>query len=450
MKKNILLLFLFLSALTLTAQEIQVPMDLKGEVEFIDNKLEKKLNLFSEYEGLKEAWLFQSSDSTYVLDITYHSGDKLLKVRKLMTENETMNFREKVTAAIRQQAPEIELNQEGRTRLLTWTTAVGLGYYGWAVPTMLDVNEGKAFTGLYMLSSGAGFFIPYSMTKNRKISDADAVMSIYGQTRGIAHGLSLAFLMDENAGTELQLGMGILAGIAEGIAGYKWSDRMQMTEGKASLISAMGDFGLGIGAGTAHFTGLLNDDNSRILSSSLLFGSAAGIASGVMLSKSHFYTQGDAFVLRDAGVLGAYVAFAGAVVADPSDDKVYSAMATLGSIGGIAIGHKLAKENDFTTGQGIFVGLSELAGGLIGLGTGYLLSPGSEGDEKLIVTTSALGAIGGFALMTNRYSKKVRVKDKAYSLNVNLNPFGIMELAKGNVNSTHKIQAPVFSASLRF
>ncbi len=66
-------LFLFLAGLFFwfseicTAQEVLVAIDEQGKIELIDSQLEKKLNLFQEYENFKEARLFKVSDSAYVL-----------------------------------------------------------------------------------------------------------------------------------------------------------------------------------------------------------------------------------------------------------------------------------------------------------------------------------------------------------------------------------------------
>ena len=289
--KTVLIAIAFLSALTLKAQEIQVSFDEEGKVEFIDAKLEKKLGFFPEYNGLKEVRLFQISDTIYVLEILYQPEDKLLKIRKPLSQEQVQDFRKKVTASIQQQAPETVINQEGRTKLLISTSIVSLGYYGWTVPTVLEVDDGKTFVGLYMLTSGAGFFIPFAATKNMRITDAHATISIYGQTRGIGYGVLLTKLIDENASTQAVLGLGMLTSVAEGIGGYVWADRTQMTDGTASTIGAMGDFGIGIGLGTAHITGLFDDYNVRKLSASILLGSAAGIASGVLLAKNQSYTS---------------------------------------------------------------------------------------------------------------------------------------------------------------
>ncbi|MBT3209591.1 MAG: hypothetical protein HN704_06490 [Bacteroidetes bacterium] len=448
--KILLFAIVFLAAFTIKAQEIQVSMDEEGKVELIDSKLEKKIRLFSEYKGMIEARLFQSSDTTYVLEILYQPADKLLKIRKPLLQEQVQDFRKMVTASIQQQAPEIAINQEGRTKLLISTSIHSLGYYGWTVPNVLQIENNKAFVGLYMLTSGAGFYIPFALTKKIRVTDADASLSIYGQSRGIGHGVFLTLLFDENASEQAVLAMGMLASLAEGIGGYVWADRTKMTAGSASAIGVMGDFGIVIGLGTAHITGFFDDFNVSKLSASILLGSAAGITSGVLLAGNQSYTKGDAYVLRSAGTLGAYVSLTAAIIAEPNNEKSYTAALTFGSIGGIAIGHALTKGHDFTTGQGVLISLSELAGGLIGLGTGYLISSDSDDSYKLFITTSALGAVGGFALMTNYYSKKAHVETKDFALNFNINPHGLLGLAKGNKYNINKMPMPVFSAILSF
>ncbi|MDP4267335.1 MAG: hypothetical protein Q8880_07870 [Bacteroidota bacterium] len=448
--KKILMIISFFSALSLKAQEIQVPMDVEGKVNYIDYKLEKKLELFSEYKGFKEARLFQIPDSSFVMEILYQQQDKQVKKREPLSKVQVEELRKKITDRIRQQAPEIIINQEGRTKLLVNTTLVSLAYYGWVIPKVLGVNDNKGQVGLYMLTSGAGFFLPFFITKNSSVTDAEATMSDYGQTRGIIHGMLLSKIINDNADINTFLGFGMAASIAEGFAGYAWAQNSKMSAGTASTIGVTGDFGLGIGAGLAHVSGLLNDYSDGKLFTSMLLGTAAGIATGSVISKNNIYTKGDAYVLRSAGLLGAYVSLTTFIIAEPNDPKFYSGGATLGALGGLLLGHYMAKENDFTTGQGVLISLSEIAGGLIGLGTGYLISGNpEESNGKLIFGSSALGAIAGFALMSSFYSiRNKKAEEKKTSFNFNINPQVLFGYLPGN--RSYNMQIPVFSASLRF
>ncbi len=450
MRNFLFIVFIFLSAVRTEAQEIQAPLDEEGKLEIIDSKLENKLGLFREYKGLKEVKLFQNSDTSFVLEVLYQPENEILKIRKPLSQKEVQDLRRQVTASLQEQAPEILLDQEGRTRLLVGTSLVSLGFYGWTIPYILEVREPSVSAGINMLTGGAGFFIPYAALRNTRTTEADATMCIYGQTRGILHGASLRLFIDEEATTRQVLGTGMLISLAEGIGGYIWADRTQMTDGTASAIGAAGDFGMGVGLGTAHFTGLLDDLNARRITASMLAGSAAGIGAGVSLAKNQSYTRGDAVVLRGAGILGAYVTLVPVLIANPENAKTYSGAATLGSIGGIAIGHRLAKGNNFTTEQGIQICLAEVAGGLVGLGTGYLFSHDTDESYKFLAVTSALGAVGGFALMASIYSKKEQVENKAYSVDFNINPYGILGLSKDNMQKINQMSLPAFSARIRF
>ncbi len=451
MKKLLITTVILLSVVSIRAQETMVHIDEEGKLDFIDAKLEKKLGLFSEYKGLKEVRLYQISDSGFVLEILYQPESKLLKVRKPLTREQVQELRKKVSERISLLAPETVINQDGRTKLLVSTSLVSLGYYGWTIPTIMRIDDSRAFVGLYMLGSGAGFFVPFMATRKSRVTDADATLSVYGQTRGILHGICLSHIIHKYPDDELLHGMGILFSIAEGLGGYYWADRTRMSAGRASAIGALGDFGIAVGMGTAHFTGWLEDDRTdQRLPASLFLGSVAGIASGAMVSRNNDYSRGDAIMLRGAGVLGAAIPAAVAYMTEPDNKKVYTAVSTIGLMGGIYVGHILAKKNEFTTSQGVMIGLSEAAGSLIGLGTGYLFSSDSDNEDKVIIGSSAFGALAGFAIMTANYARKGRITEKNHAFNLDINPNGLLGLVRANKQSPVRGSVSLFNASLRF
>ena len=148
-----------------SAQEVQIPVDEDGKIGYIDAKLENKLKLFSEYSNFREARLFQISDTLFVLEISYKLQGRFLKNRIYYSKEETKSFLQKVTERIIQKEPQVVLDQEGRTKLIASTMTLSMGYYGWAIPTALDVDDEKLAVALYMLTSGAGFYIPFSVTQ---------------------------------------------------------------------------------------------------------------------------------------------------------------------------------------------------------------------------------------------------------------------------------------------
>lgn len=446
-KKWFIALLIFTTQ-ALHAQELEVPVDSALKVAYIDAAMEKKLRMFDEYSGFIEARLFLMPDSNYTLEVRYMPADRLMVFRKIMQENEVKAFRNMVTSKILAEAPGALINQEGRIHLLMATSAMGLAYYGWALPTASQVWDEKAFLGIYMLTGAAGFVGPYFLTKNRTVTHADATMSTYGMTRGVLHGILVANLLNPDAEIEPMLTYGIAASILEGGVGYLWSRKRDMESGRASLICGIGDFGFATAMGLSHVTGYFDAYNSSKLAVAGLGGSALGLAAGALLSSRTQYSSGDAIVSRTAGLLGSWLGFAGTIIAEPAGEKVVSGIATLGAIGGLALSHYMADRRDYSSGQGIMISLSTVSGGLLGLGTGYLITTGSREITKTAVAMSVAGSMAGFYLMQRYYALK-RGQHKEQALKVSLNPGALAGVVPGMRHIGSGKQSLV-SASLKF
>jgi len=408
------------------AQEIQVAFDNDGKINDIDLKAEQTLNLFPNYPNFKKALLFQVTDSTFVLEIYYRKNQKIYKVRKPFNAQEVMELRQKVTKRFKVNKPKVVLDQEGRTKLIGGCLSLSLFYYGWAIPSALDVNDGKLAVGLYMLTGGAGYFLPFYTTRNMRVSDAAATLFLYGGTRGIAHGIILSYLLSDDPG-RASLAAGIGVSLAEAFVGFHWANTSDMSAGTAEVIGTGGDFGLGLGFGTS----VLLDSKRVGSTASLLLGSGVGLVAGKMLSESQDYSRGDAQVLKGSGLLGAYLPLALVDMANPDNVRIYAAASMVGSVLGLGRGQKLVKGKDFSTGQGYLIELSGFAGGLLGLGVAYLISPEDEFNSTLFLSSSALGATGGFWLMYHYYAPKAETVSQTGNWNLSIRPEGLLALTMG-------------------
>jgi len=434
------------------SQETQVPLDEGGRVAAIDKAIEAQLGLFPEYEGFEEARLFESSDSTYSLEIIFRAEDKLQKVSRPLSRDEVLTLRARVTAAIRARAPETGLDQSGRSAFLIGTALLSLGYYGWAAPYVLHIDDGRAFGGVYMLTSGLGFFGPFLLTRTRSVTDGEATLSLYGATRGVVHGWCVSALAaGEDREARDTITLGVITSLSEYAAGFIAADRTGMSAGTAEAISAVGDFGLGLGWGTAY---VADQEGERIKAGAMLAGSGVGLLSGGLLSRTQRYTRGDAYVLRAAGTLGAYLALAGsASVTD--DDKVAVASSMAGALGGLGAGHHLLRGKDFTTGQGVLVNLSQVAGGLFAAGLVFIAGVDTDPVWPYMVSSSA-GALTGFLLTYHSLGDKARTHGRSSStLRLDISPEGLLALAKtrsaNHRNGTSAGQAmPVVKLQYRF
>jgi hypothetical protein len=429
------------AALGAHAQETQVPFDQSGKVMLVDKALESRLGLFPEYDGFEEARLFQVSDSTYNLEVMFRLGDKLQKATTPLSADDVAALRARVTVAIRAQAPEVGLDQSGRSAFLISAGLLSLGYYGWAVPYLLHIDSGSAYGGAYMLTSGLGFFGPFLLTRHRSVTDGEATLGLYGATRGMLHGWCVSVLASgPERETRDTVAWMTVTSLAEYTAGFMTADRARMSAGTAEAVSAVGDFGLMLGWWASW---LADDENDKLEAGGMLVGTGVGLASGGLLARSQHYTRGDAYVLRAAGTLGAYMAMA-ASASVSKDDKAAVISTMTGAVGGLAVGHHLLRGKDFSTGQGVIIGLSEVAGGLFG--TGLLLATGTDTDPAWpYLLASSGGALAGFWLTYHSLGARASTHGgKSSELRLDISPEGLLALRGGR--SGHRTSVPAGQA----
>jgi hypothetical protein len=398
----------------LAAQEAQVPLDERGRVQTVDVSLARQLGLWvDEYPGFQEARLFRTADSSFVLEITTSRQGQISRQRVPMTADEVATLRSDVSARIAGRAPRVGVDQKGRYLLLGQTTLAGVGFYGWGVPYALDTNDATS-GGLYLVTAGASFFLPFLLTQNQPVSYGMANLSRYGITRGAAHGLLLhnLFLGDDDeepvpvctggdvcyvAGPDddddrRRVAFALLGSVAEGVAGYAWARGEQMSAGTANTITLGGDFGLLWGLGAAYLGGT-EDIGTRSTAVVALPAAALGLVAGHSLAAHRDYVWGDADVLYTAGLLGAYAGGAAVALVDDDAGRGITAAAILGSAAGLYFADQLVTETDFTVGQSTLNRLGTLAGALAGASIGVMAD-----DEKVALAGSALGALAGFGI----------------------------------------------------
>lgn len=394
-------------------RETRVPIDAEDQIDVIDRDLASLLELFGEIEGFFEARLYQASDSTFVLEILRRSDGSVVKIRRPLSAEEVRELRETVTERITSREPQRVLDQTGRTRLLIGSLVLSLGYYGWAVPTVLDIDDARTAVGAYLITSGLGFFLPAVTTRRAQVTDGAATFAVYGASRGILYGMLLDEMItgegadeDDDAEARRKIGIGLFTSVLGGLGGFSIASRSEMTPGAAEVLGTCGDFGLGWGAGAAYLAGFSEEDEGRSTAGCLLAGAGLGLAAGKWLSDRQPYTRGDAYVLETAGWLGTYLVLSGAHIAGVRDGDGTVTAAMTGSVAGLAAGHHLVRGEEFGTGQGVLVGLSTLAGGLVGLGIAYLAHSEDASDDAMVnlfLGLSSLGAAGGFWVMYDAY-----------------------------------------------
>lgn len=229
-----------------SAQEQQVAFDSAGKVFVISQQLEDQLHLFPEFPEFQEALLYQSPDSTYLLEVSYRENGKPLRSRLRKNPEWYADFQSQLDADIRTKAPSSLLDQSSRTKFLVIETILSTFVYGPMILAAADVDNGAAGASIELLIGGAGFLVPYLLTQNASVTDGEASLALGGAFNGLGHGMFLSLAVQGEANDMLALTAGI--SIIETAVGYAVAHSNNLSEGSSDIIRYGGFFGMGQGA----------------------------------------------------------------------------------------------------------------------------------------------------------------------------------------------------------
>lgn len=385
-----------------TAQEAQVPLDEEGQVTVVDAALAQRLGLFTEYENFGEARLFRTGAGSYELVIQYTDDGQMLRDRRNLTEAEVSELRARISsqraAAIGQQG----VDQEGRYKLLAATTLLG-AVEGALIPAALDVQSERVYASLPLFGAAAGFGVPFMLTRNRSVTEAEATMTWYGGLQGLVHGALAAVLVRGDAvSDELLSGSMALMTAGQAGLGYALADRWAIEAGTAELMGFGSFFGTGVGFGTS---ALIMGDNfdgdaARLTAATGLIVSVAGSSLGYHLGQRERFTQGDARLVARFGSFGTQLGINTLVVLDDFGTRLGAAVLVGGTLAGLEAGRRLVTGRDFTRGQANIVWLGSFAGLLLGSAVGIA----ADANEETAYTLSTLGTAVGLGLTYALYA----------------------------------------------
>lgn len=443
MKNRLKIIGLFLCTISffnLFGQETtNVP--LCDKIEIVNADLEKKLNLFSEYEGFQQALLFKENENSYILEIIYKPKDVFKIERKALTKVELDAFCEKINQS-ENIGNILNTNQNGRTEFLISSTVSGLGFYAWATPKMFNItsSDERSYIATYMLVGGSSFFVPFLATKNKKVTTSMARAYSIGTGTGIGHGLIIRDLMELNnqypydyQKSNKRFFVPIAMGFAESLSLMALANKYDLPVSDVSMIATGSVWGAGWGAATGSLLTHENENYESVrskISIPALIGSGAGMYLGhKIFQKMPNMTNGDVLVTNAYGILGGV---ASATVVDLAtdfnnynDSKILTSSMTLATVGGLAYGLRRTSDYDYTTSEGAYIGLSEIAGGLLGIGVGYLIMTDNFESETALVSAS-VGATAGLLIVDNYIRKRsLKMNTSIGQFDFGFNPMGV-------------------------
>jgi hypothetical protein len=260
-------------------------------------------------------------------------GADLTRERIPLTLAGADSLRSLVTSGLAEYKTTPTLDSSGRPLFVTSSTLMCFGFYGWAIPYLFfDENtSSETVTGTYLVTASAGTFLPLWLTRNRPVSMGSALMSWYGMSRGTLHGALLPFALTEDPAEKSPVGTAFTLSIVEGIAGFEWAARTNMSDGTAATINEGGDFGLLYGLGFSH---LFDADGSGKAAASLI-GSGVGLTAAALYAPHRNHVYGDASVMRTAGWIGGYM---GLAIVQTLGSEEYTKSSTAGALTGATVG----------------------------------------------------------------------------------------------------------------
>jgi len=291
------------------------------------------------------------------------------------------------------------IDQSGRQRFLVEHLPLALGWYGTA-GVLLEWPEGTGTKVVaYIAGSTLGYAVPLLATMRLPMSDAQAHFSIAFAYRGLLAGHSLDAIL--KFGSVPHHGLGLLVGSVCGEAGgYLAARRLDI--GRAALITSYVDFGIlnGLFAGTIVNTMVFNQSLSDASPSvGILPGEVVGGIWGVCRARTWRCSEGQATVVRAAGILGAAVPgcvyFAARGKFDNSDQTAVSALGIAANVAAVCLVERLVRRTQLAASDGYAVAGGTIGGALAGAGIGRA-GWGRRGALRAALGGGAVGAVAGF------------------------------------------------------
>ncbi len=307
---------------------------------------------------------------------------------------------------------------DGRSSFLVTTTVLGLNY-GWMVPFALDVDDTKSFVGLYLLAAAGRFTVPFLLTRRDQITRGMSTLGSTGSYLGFAHGAVVYSLLagqdgaDSLAGTRALVGTMLAGSIVEGALGYWWAQENDTSPGQASSIAFGSAWGFGYGAvGQLLLSG--DEPPFRSTMGALLTGSVGGVLGGYYYDKLRKPSEGDSRLMSFSGLLGAGLAAVPLVLGEVEDARTIAGSLLIGASLGLYAGDLLTKDQTYSRGQSGVMMLGSLAGGLVGAGGAFMVSPDDGNTGKWVIAGSSFGAIAGLYAMIQAVEPKQEAPNETF------------------------------------
>lgn len=275
-------------------------------------------------------------------------------------------------------------------------TLLGIALYGPSFAATVT-DAAVPATAAYLVMAGGSFFAAAELARDLQITDGMELLSTHAPLRGAAIGAALQYAMTGKN----DYAAGLFFGSMLGTTGALTLGR-RLTPGAAMAAMFGADASAALAMATMY---ALNSDTGHARARAAAGAGAAivGMQLGAMYAAYAGYnvTAGDVQTLWTSSLIGA-AATGSAVANGHPGTRIVTFTLIGGGLAGLMAGDRLlVRRYDHSPGEGALVGLSGVAGALMGGGVAVLVGS----SDRFNATTAALGAAGaaGGVLLAERW-----------------------------------------------
>lgn len=316
--------------------------------------------------------------------------------------------------------------------ILTWIL------YGPLLASIAD--DGRTGTALYLLATGASFFITQNVAKKSSVTRAQNHLATDGALRGWGAAAGLLYASNADVGQKMYSTVGLAGAIGGAVAGVKYGKGL--TDAEAQSATAISNFAALAAMGLSVTTGLTGDtDDGRAAVGSAVAAGLAGYVMGPSYPRRATYTvtRGDVQLLTIGAALG-IMTFVTPIVESDVDEQTGFGLATAGMLTGLLVAERtFVRKYDHTSSEASQIWLGTIAGSLMGSAMAVLLDVGGAGAMGLATGGAIVGTIAGHSLAApRRAGEQARISLPGRLGGVEVNPAAAVMAGMG-ARGTHSL-----------
>ena len=273
-------------------------------------------------------------------------------------------------------------------------TLLGAAVYGPLAASLAD--EGSGAGALYLVTTGASFFLSYSAAQSNSFTRAQSDLA---GNLGLAAGGGAALIGYAATGN----GDRAVRAFALGSAIFGTIAGVQLGRGLSDAEAHSATLGIEAAAATALAATTIAGTSLRASAATVAGVGAIGYPIGVRYPRraSYTVTAGDVDATSTAGLVGVLVGGAALGSIDSPSDKQIAAYLSTGYVGGLLVGDlALARRFDLTRSQANIVNIGAFAGALVGIAVPVL---GGSDNPTYLLGAAATGAVLGMAGLASSF-----------------------------------------------